>query len=78
LIHFFRKPKPKRHVVFHSNAMKESLEGVWDGTLIDGHYPLTFPKILLSEGRKRDVVGDLLIPKQNVTFIQVLSEDASR
>jgi hypothetical protein len=57
--------------------MKESLEGVWDGTLIDGHYPLEFPKILLSEGRKRDVVGNLLVPKQNVTFIQVLAEDAS-
>jgi hypothetical protein len=72
----FKTPKPTL-VRLHHVQMKESLEGLWDGRVVNGHYVLSAAKVVQDrEGQSTTLAGDIFIPAAKVAFLQTIATDA--
>lgn len=72
----FWKPR-RRRVAFHHTDIDQSIEGIWAG-MVDGHYHVLAPKLLMRENQSTQMQGELLIPRAKVAFLQVLADDARK
>ena len=66
-----RKP---RLVRVHHEKLNESFEGVWIGT-VSGHYRIKASSMIGHADGKPILLGEILIPKKKVAFLQVIAED---
>ena len=68
---FRRRPK---FVRVHHTQLHESFEGLWLG-MVSGHYRIKPTSLIGNERAVPQPLGEVLVPKDKVSFMQVIDED---